>query len=160
MPVLTADVSGKQGNLLRFAGVDLLCPTEREVRETLHNFSSGLGAVVSNLLQANNAKQAIITLGKQGLVTFDWPGGTPELSDNRLRSEYLPAFSSRSVDPLGCGDSLLATASLTLAAGGSLQAAALLGSLAAAVEVRSLGNVPLTVDARSMNMIAQETADV
>ncbi|MBV8780545.1 MAG: adenylyltransferase/cytidyltransferase family protein [Phycisphaerae bacterium] len=147
VPVLTADVSGKQGNLLRFTGVDLLCPTEREVRETLHDFTSGLGAVVSNLLQANNARQAIITLGKQGLVTCDWPGGNAKASDNRLRSEYLPAFSARSVDPLGCGDSLLATASLTLASGGSLQAAALLGSLAAAVQVQSLGNVPLTREA-------------
>ena len=116
------------------------------MRETLHDFSSGLGAVVSNLLQSNNARQAIITLGKQGLVTFDWPGGSAAASDNRLRSEYLPAFSAQTIDPLGCGDSLLATASLTLAAGGSLQAAALLGSLAAAVQVRSLGNVPLTMD--------------
>jgi rfaE bifunctional protein kinase chain/domain/rfaE bifunctional protein nucleotidyltransferase chain/domain len=147
VPILTADVSGKQGNLLRFTGVDLLCPTEREVRETLHDFGSGLGAVVAQLLQASQAKQAMITLGKQGLVTFDWPGGVPEASDGRLRSEYLPAISSHSIDPLGCGDALLATASLALASGGSLQAAALLGSLAAALEVQSLGNVPLTADA-------------
>ena len=147
VPIITADVSGKQGNLLRFTGVDLLCPTEREVRETLHDFGSGLGAVVSNLLQASQARQAIITLGKQGLVTFDWPGGVSQASDGRLRSEYLPALSARTIDPLGCGDALLATSSLVLASGGSLQAAALLGSLAAAVEVQSLGNVPLTTDA-------------
>jgi hypothetical protein len=35
---------------------------------------------------------------------------------------------------------------LTLAAGGSLQAAAYLGSLCAALEVQSLGNIPLTTD--------------
>ena len=154
VPIITADVSGKQGNLLRFTGVDLLCPTEREVRETLHDFGSGLGAVVSNLLRASQARQAMITLGKQGLVTFDWPGGTAESTDGRLRSEYLPALSSRSIDPLGCGDALLATSSLVLASGGSLQAAALLGSLAAAVEVQSLGNVPITTDALC-EMIAQ-----
>jgi rfaE bifunctional protein kinase chain/domain/rfaE bifunctional protein nucleotidyltransferase chain/domain len=154
VPIITADVSGKQGNLLRFAGVDLLCPTEREVRETLHDFSSGLGAVVSKLLQASQAKQAIITLGKQGLVTFDWPGSVPEASDGRLRSEYLPAFSSRTIDPLGCGDALLATSSLVLASGGSLQAAALLGSLAAAVEVQSLGNTPVTTELL-LEMIAE-----
>jgi bifunctional ADP-heptose synthase (sugar kinase/adenylyltransferase) len=147
VPIITADVSGKQGNLLRFNDVDLLCPTEREVRETLHDFGSGLGAVVAQLLQSSRARQAIITLGKQGLVTFDWPGGAPEASGGRLRSEYLPALSWRSIDPLGCGDALLATASLALASGGSLQAAALLGSLAAAVEVQSLGNVPVTTDA-------------
>jgi len=33
--IITADVSGRQASLLRFKQVDLLCPTEREVRETL-----------------------------------------------------------------------------------------------------------------------------
>jgi rfaE bifunctional protein kinase chain/domain/rfaE bifunctional protein nucleotidyltransferase chain/domain len=140
VPILTADVSGKRSNLLRFKDVDLLCPTEREMRETLHDFSSGLGAVVSKLLTTTHAKQALITLGKQGLVSFDWPAGNVHDSDGRLRSEYVPALSARTVDPLGCGDALLAAASLTLAAGGSLQAAALLGSMAAAIEVQHLGN--------------------
>jgi len=154
VPIITADVSGKQGNLLRFTGVDLLCPTEREMRETLHDFGSGLGAVVARLLRSSQARQAIITLGKQGLVTFDWPGADPEASEGRLRSEYLPALSSRTIDPLGCGDALLATSSLALACGGSLQTAALLGSLAAAVEVQSTGNVPITTDAL-FEMIAE-----
>ncbi|MBC8105644.1 MAG: adenylyltransferase/cytidyltransferase family protein, partial [Anaerolineae bacterium] len=108
VPIITADVSGRQSNLLRFRDVDLLCPTEREIRETLHDFSSGLGAVVSHLLQGTRAKQALITLGKQGLVTFDWPENSPEASQFRLRSEYLPALPARAVDPLGCGDALLA----------------------------------------------------
>lgn len=144
VPILTADVSGRQSNLTRFEGVDLLCPTEREVRETLSDFSSGLGAVVANLLVKIKAKQAIITLGKQGLVTFDRP--VAGAAGDRLRSEYLPALATHSVDPLGAGDALLAVASLTLAVGGSLQAAALLGSMAAAVEVQSLGNTPISLD--------------
>jgi rfaE bifunctional protein kinase chain/domain/rfaE bifunctional protein nucleotidyltransferase chain/domain len=146
VPILTADVSGKQSNLLRFKSVDLLCPTEREVRETVNDFSSGLGAVVSKLLTATGAKQAMITLGKQGLVTFDWPMETPDASDGRLRSEYLPALAAHAIDALGCGDALLATASLALACGGSLQSAAMLGSLAAAIEVQSIGNVPLSAE--------------
>lgn len=147
VPILTADVSGRQSNLLRFKDVDLLCPTEREVRETLHDFSSGLGAVVWNLLEATGARQALITLGKQGLVTFSRPaadgaGGAA----GRLSSQYLPALSNHVVDPLGCGDALLATASLALAAGSSLQAAAYLGALAAAIEIRELGNQPLDAE--------------
>lgn len=146
VPVITADVSGKQSNLLRFKNVDLLCPTERELRETISDFSSGLGAAVSKLLTSTGARQALITMGKQGLVTFDWPGATPAESGYRLRSEYIPALSQRTVDPLGCGDALLATSSLALAAGGSLQAAALLGSLAASIEVEYLGNHVIDVD--------------
>ncbi len=144
VPVITADVSGKQSSLLQFKGVDLLCPTEREVRETLHDFSSGLGAVVWNLLEQTGARQAMITLGKQGLVTFDHPEGTT--ATDRLRSEYVPALTANAIDPLGCGDALLATASLTLAVGGSLQAAALLGSLAAAIEASQIGNHPLDAE--------------
>lgn len=146
VPILTADVSGRQSSLLRFKSVDLLCPTEREVRETLHDFSGGLGSVVWNLLQATDARQAIITLGKQGLVTFWQQEHPPTAQPGRLASEYLPAFSRYVVDPLGCGDALLATASLTLAAGGTLQAAAYLGALAAAIEISQLGNQPITAE--------------
>src|SRR4029077_19403632 len=96
VPFIAADVSGRQSNLTRFQGVDLLCPTEREVRETLHDFSSGLGAVVANLLTLSKARQAIITLGKQGLVTFDRPAQSGE----RLRSEFVPALATHSVDPM------------------------------------------------------------
>jgi bifunctional ADP-heptose synthase (sugar kinase/adenylyltransferase) len=61
---------------------------------------------------------------------------------------------ARAIDPLGCGDALLATASLALASGGSLAAAALLGSLAAAIEVGQVGNVAVTTDS-----LAQSIAD-
>ncbi|RYG66143.1 hypothetical protein EON77_17750, partial [bacterium] len=92
------------------------------------------------------ARQAIITLGKQGAVTFDWPTYEARVSGERLRSEYLPAFCKRGVDPLGCGDALLATATATLAAGGDLMAAALLGAHAASWEVQQLGNMPIDAD--------------
>lgn len=143
VPVLTADVSGRQSSLLRFKDFDLLCPTEREVREVQHDFASGLGAVAWSLLEATRARQAIITLGKQGLVTFDRPADAP---DGRLRSEHLPALATDAVDPLGAGDALLSAATLALAAGGSLQAAALLGSLASAVAVQQHGNDPVSAE--------------
>ena len=143
VPVLSADVSGRQSNLTRFRNFDLLCPTEREVREIQHDFASGLGAVVWNLLEQTQARQAMITLGKQGLVTFDRTG-LPE--GGRLRSEHLPALTHDCVDALGAGDALLAAATLTLAAGGSLQAAAFVGSLAAAIEVQQVGNEPVTAE--------------
>jgi rfaE bifunctional protein kinase chain/domain len=142
VPVLAADASGSRGDLLRFRGVDLLCPTEREARQALHDFSGGLGAVAWNLLNETAARQMIVTLGKQGLVTFERSAD----SADRLHSEYLPALCPQGTDPLGCGDALLATATLALAAGGSPQAAALLGSIAAALEVREVGNVPVRAD--------------
>ena len=143
VPIITADVSGRQSNLLRFRGADLLCPTEREARETLHDFGSGLGALAWNLLHAADARQAILTMGKQGLITFARTDPDPTA---RLASEHIPALSAQAIDPMGSGDALLATASLALAAGGSFPAAAFLGAVAAAVEAQLLGNVPPTAD--------------
>lgn len=154
VPVLTAAVDGKQTNLAQFRRVDLLCPSEREVREARNDFSAGLGAVLWNLLNETEARQAIVTMGKQGLVTFDHDAGD---AGARLRSEYLPALSNRVIDTLGCGDALLAAASLTLAAGGSLQAAAYFGALAAAAEVQVLGNQPLTIDRLTADLRAAMT---
>ncbi|HEX8914402.1 MAG TPA: PfkB family carbohydrate kinase, partial [Humisphaera sp.] len=155
VPVLSADVSGRQSNLLRFREFDLLCPTEREVREVQHDFASGLGAVVWNLLKQTKGKQAIITLGKQGLVTFD-RNGLP--ANARLRSEHLPALAGECVDALGAGDALLSGATLALAAGGSLQAAAFVGSLAAAIEVQQIGNEPVSAEQVIDHLRGQERA--
>jgi rfaE bifunctional protein kinase chain/domain/rfaE bifunctional protein nucleotidyltransferase chain/domain len=152
--VMTADVSGRQSNLMRFKNFDLLCPTEREVREIQHDFASGLGAVAWNLLEATQARQAIITLGKQGLVTFD----RTDRDENRLRSEHLPALATDCIDALGAGDALLAASTLILASGGSLQAAALIGSLASAIEVQQIGNEPVTAD-QILNHLRGETAE-
>lgn len=148
VPVLTADVSGMRSSLLRFKNVDLLTPTEREMRQALGDFSSGLTAVAYNLLQSTRCRQALVTLGKQGLVATDHvlPHSADGTWERRLRSAYLPSLAQKVIDPLGCGDALLAVASLTLASGGSLQAAAYLGSIAAAVEAEQLGNQPVTAD--------------
>jgi rfaE bifunctional protein kinase chain/domain/rfaE bifunctional protein nucleotidyltransferase chain/domain len=146
--ILTADVSGLRSNLLCFKNVDLLCPTEREVRETLHDFSTGINNIVYSLLAQTGAKQALITLGKQGLLVFDQYRlrKADESWERKLRSEYLPALAGYAIDPLGCGDALLATATLTLAAGASVHAAAYLGSLAAAFEAQKIGNQPITAE--------------
>ena len=59
VPIITADVSGRQGSLLRFKSVDLLCPTEREVREALSGNicrCSGYQAIIDAVLIA--ARQA------------------------------------------------------------------------------------------------------
>jgi rfaE bifunctional protein kinase chain/domain/rfaE bifunctional protein nucleotidyltransferase chain/domain len=147
-PFIAADVSGWQSTLLKFRDVDLLCPTEREVRQTLNNFSSGLNAVVYDLLGKTSAAAAMITLGKQGMCLFDqWmPTAAGEAWDRKLRAAHLPAMARNAVDPLGCGDALLAVASLILASGGSRQAAAYFGSLAAGWQVQQTGNPAISTD--------------
>jgi rfaE bifunctional protein kinase chain/domain/rfaE bifunctional protein nucleotidyltransferase chain/domain len=158
--VISADVSGMRSNLLCFKNVDLLCPTEREVRETLHDFSTGINNIVWRLLSLTSARHALITLGKQGLLVFDQhrAHNADASWERKLRSEYLPALASHAIDPLGCGDALLSTASLALAAGGSVHAAAYLGSVAAAFEARRVGNQPMTTEDLLNGLGAPEAA--
>lgn len=142
---VAADVSGPRGSLAKFTGANLITPTEQEARQAVGDFGNGLGAVVSGLLDRCRCGEAIITLGRQGLVSFEKPHAAD--ANQRLISEYVPALVDRAVDPLGCGDALLATASIARAAGASLAEASLLGAFAAAFEASQLGNIAVRPDA-------------
>ena len=48
------------------------------------------------------------------------------------------------VDPLGCGDALLATSALALASGADLLQASFLGAVSASQEAQQLGNIPIS----------------
>ncbi len=143
--ILAADVSGRRGNLTHFKDVDLLTPTERELRATLHDFEQGLTLVAWQALQRTNARHLFVTLGKRGLVVFDRRSQDPASADysGRLVSEHLPSFADRALDWLGCGDAMLAASTLALASDVPLIEAAYLGNAAAAMEAARFGNIPI-----------------
>ncbi len=146
--VVAADASGLHGGLTRFEHVDLLTPTERELRAALPDFEQGLSCAAFNLLARTQARHLFVTLGKRGLVVFERASQEPRAEEwaGRLRSEHLPSFATHVADRLGCGDALLATSTLALAGGASPVQAAYLGSLAAAIELSRAGNVPVDRD--------------
>lgn len=148
VPIITADVSGGSASMMNFHHVDLLCPTERELRTMLNDYQSGLSAVAWQMLEHTQARHIFVTLEKHGMVVFD--RRSQDRSDaewsGRLQSEQLPSFAEHAVDHLGCGDALLAGATLTLAAQGSLMQAAYIGNAAAAIEIGMLGNHPVTAE--------------
>lgn len=146
--ILAADVSGKAATMPNFRFVDLLCPTERELRTMLNDFNTGLSMAAWQLLDRTQARHLFVTLEKHGMVVFDRPSQdrqSPQWS-GRLQSEHLPSFAGYAVDRLGCGDALLAGATLSLAAGGSLMHAAYVGNAVAALEIAMLGNQPVDAD--------------
>ena len=143
--ILAADVSGGRADMLHFRHVDLLCPTERELRAALSDHESGLSAAAWQLLERTQARHLFVTLEKHGMVVFERRSqdrGSPDWA-GRLKGEQLPSFAEHAIDRLGCGDALLAAATLTLTAGGSLMQAAYLGNAAAAIELSLLGNHPI-----------------
>ncbi|UCG15271.1 MAG: adenylyltransferase/cytidyltransferase family protein [Phycisphaerales bacterium] len=143
--IVTADATGSRGRLLEFQHIDLLCPTERELRTVLNDFDHGLSSVAWELMRDTQAKHLIVTLGNRGLVTFQrrsLESKSPEWS-GRLLSEHVPLLGGHHVDRLGAGDALLAVATLGLTSGLSLMQSAWLGALAAEVESAQMGNVPI-----------------
>jgi rfaE bifunctional protein nucleotidyltransferase chain/domain len=152
--VLAGDVSGRRSHLRSMRRMDLLTPSESELREAYRAFEEGLPTVVWGLLKDTSTTSAIITMGGDGAIAFDrLPGADAPPAANgaggdgfrsRLRGEHVPALGGHAVDALGCGDALLATATLALAAGGDLVQAAFLGSIAAAAQARRLGNAVIS----------------
>lgn len=144
--IMTGDVSGKRASLLRLEHMDLVCPTEDELREAMSDFDEGLGAVVWRWLERADVQSALVTMGAQGVIAFSRRTAAPPRLAGlpvRLKSDHIPGLGPIGVDPLGCGDALLSAATLALTAGAELVQAGYLGSLAASIESRHLGNVPV-----------------
>lgn len=150
VPLMVGDVSGRRGSLLAMRGVDVLCPSESEAREAVRLHEESIPAVAWGLLRATGARAALLTMGGEGLLAFEpiERGGGPESAGDghrtRLRAEHVPALCGYPVDPLGCGDALLAAVTVGLIGGATLVQGAFLGSLAAACQAQRLGNTPVS----------------
>lgn len=152
--VMSGDVSGRRSSLRSMRGMDLLCPSESELRDATRLYGEGLSLVAWNLMQETKTHNTIVTMGPEGLIGFDRLPESTAAQDgwqSRLRGEHVPALCPLALDPLGCGDALLSTATVALAAGASLLQASFLGACAAGIEVERLGNIPISAtDLRRM----------
>ncbi len=147
--ILAGDVSGPKAPLLAFRRFDLLTPSEPEARGATRSFNESLPAVAWQVLAQTQSRRLFVTLGGDGLIAFEPISGADAADDagpnrSRVRGEHVPALCGYPIDPLGCGDALLAAATLALAANAGDIASAFLGSLAAACEAQRLGNIPVT----------------
>lgn len=147
--ILAGDVSGRRSALRAMRGMDLLCPSEPELREAMQAHDEGLPNVACRLMDETGARTMLVTLGSEGVLALSRRSGesaevNPSGYAQRLSSEHVPALAPVPLDPLGCGDALLATAALALASGADVLGAAVLGSCAAGIQVQRLGNVPVS----------------
>jgi len=138
---LTADSqsSSQIGDISRFKGMDLITPTEREARISARNNEDGLVVLAENLRELSLAKNVVLKMSEEGLLIHAG-------CDNKWLTDRIGALNSAAKDVAGAGDSLLISSSLALASGGSIWSAAVIGSLAAAIQVGRVGNVQLSAD--------------
>jgi rfaE bifunctional protein kinase chain/domain len=129
-----SQASSQVSDISRFLDMKLLTPTEHEARLAVRDFQSGLVVLADLLRDKARAEAVIITLAAEGVLIHspDDPSG--------LVTDRLPAFNSTPRDVSGAGDSFLTCASMALALGADIWKAAYLGSVAAACQVRRLGN--------------------
>lgn len=136
--VADSQTSSQVGDISRFKNVSLITPTEYEGRIALHDKDSGIASIASSLSNATNCANVALTLGNEGVFIHSrGENGAP------TRTDRLNALSTSCLDPAGAGDALMTVAGLALTCGASIWEALLLGSAAAALQVNTVGNLPV-----------------
>ena len=133
--------SSQIGDICRFKGLDLITPTEREARVAARNREDGLVILAEQVQKHSGAKIVFLKLGAEGLLIHRDADEKDSLITDRIGS-----LNCAPKDVAGAGDSMLIISALTLAKGGTVWEAAMLGSLAAAVQVSRVGNTPLNLE--------------
>ncbi|MEO1512772.1 MAG: adenylyltransferase/cytidyltransferase family protein, partial [Planctomycetota bacterium] len=64
--VLAGDVSGRRSGLLAMRGMDVIAPSESELRDAMGNYTDGLPAVVWRALEKTGGARAIVTMAAEG----------------------------------------------------------------------------------------------
>lgn len=133
-------ISSQIGDLTKYRGIDFLSATEFEARVSMNSRNLGLAKLITSLRRSLNVNNCILKLGRDGLIY--------ESEDRleNLKTGAIAALNLRPVDVAGAGDSLLAASALALTTGATLQEASIFGSIAAAIQVGRIGNVPVTFE--------------
>ncbi len=131
--------SSQVGDISKFKNMTLVTPTEREIRLSLNDFESGLVVLSEKLTNKSASKYIFTTLGAEGIMLYNH-------QENELITDNITALGNIAKDVSGAGDSLLTCSSMALSVGASIWESAYLGSLAAAIQISRVGNVPIKKD--------------
>lgn len=134
--VADSQSSSQTGDISKFKDMDIVTPTEREIRLALNNFESGLVILSKKLHKKSNPKYIFTTLGSEGIMIYN-------SQENDLLTDNILALNTNAKDVSGAGDSLLTCSSMALAVGATIWQSAYLGSIAAAIQVSRVGNTPI-----------------
>jgi rfaE bifunctional protein kinase chain/domain len=128
--------SSQVGDIAKFKNMTLVTPTEREIRLSLNDFKSGLVVLSDKLAENASAKYIFTTLGAEGMMIYN-------NSKDALLTDNINALGNVVKDVSGAGDSLLICSSMALCVGADIWQSAYLGSIASAIQVSRIGNIPI-----------------
>ena len=135
--VADSQSSSQIGDITKFKNMDLLTPTENEIRVSLKNNEDGLVVLAEKLRENSRAKNIFLKLGADGVLLHLFDKITKAYTDR------MPALNDSPRDVAGAGDSMLISSALSLAVGSTAIEAACIGSIAASVQISRVGNIPL-----------------
>ena len=141
--VADSQVASRWGNILDFAGADMITPNEEEVRFALGDQDSVIRPLGSALYDQARCRILLLKVGARGMMTFR---DSLEKVDRRSFFTVDALANGPILDPVGSGDALLAYATVTQLATGNEVIASIIGSVAAGIECEFEGNIPVTPD--------------
>jgi rfaE bifunctional protein kinase chain/domain len=153
--VADSQVASRWGNVLDFAGCDLITPNEQEVRFALADQDSVIRPLGTTLYEQSRCKILMLKVGARGMLTFRSSYKNPG-----KRSFFTVDSLARGLiaDPVGAGDALLAYATLTQVATGNEAISSIIGTIAAGIECEFEGNVPVSPELVSRRLRELESA--
>lgn len=140
-------VDPKFHNFFEFKGVTVMKPNMKEVTEALGPEAVGedfetIGFKVMKKLQC---KSVVLTRSEHGMTIFE-PGEPPRT---------IPTVAREVFDVSGAGDTVIATLTLALTAGGTLLQAAALANYAAGIEVEKLGVATVSAEELTQRLLEE-----
>lgn len=138
--VADSQVASRWGNICDFNDFDLITPNEKEARFATADQDSTIGPLAIKLFSQANCKNLILKLGSKGAIALMSPN-----KNSGPRMISLDAFTTKSIDPVGAGDAMIAYSSLVLQKTESLPVAFIIGSIAAACVSEREGNSPVSL---------------
>ena len=132
-PVL---VDPKEKHFSLYKGVTAITPNRSEAYGGFNTFNGrrpDLEEVGRGLLKQLKSEAVLITLGEEGMALFE----------KNEPTKKIPTTAREVFDVSGAGDTVIAVFGLSLAAGASLQEAAVLSNLAAGIVVGKLGTATI-----------------
>jgi rfaE bifunctional protein kinase chain/domain len=137
--ILAADPNAKSSVAL-YRGAHVLTPNTKEA-ERLSGVSirdaASLAQAGRQILEGTGAKHVVITRGKDGMAIFTAGDRSVQL---------IPTYAREVYDVSGAGDTVIAALTLALSAGATIVEAAVLGNIAAGIEVGKRGTATVTPD--------------
>ena len=114
----------------KYRRVDFVCVSENEIRLDARSRRKDLRAIVDDVVDRLSSDRIIITRGSQGCLCYSREEGFSE----------VPAVAMQVVDRIGAGDAVFSVASLCAAQGAPMELAGVLGNVAGAHAVGTVGN--------------------